>query len=771
MERGAILVELGERYVALGLLHAARGVFSRVISDTGAADADAGAADTGAAGAVATATLRLAELALAAGDGRQACEHARAAMRHRAGAQARIVLGQAQLLANELSAARRSFAGVLEVLGSGPMNPRDAGAGAQVRPSILAQAHWGCAQVSLRTADEAGAGAHAMAAWASFVEALIAVGSQVLDSHPQARIDAVGDFIDEQSVLVEALFATMLKTGRGRQAYEELTALRERVPEAPVDALLALFGEAEQRAGSARSPVAGTRPADAAGAGRSDVASMDSVASDKEIEHHLGRELERRPSARAIRMRLTERRMQRRHRDRHARHAAMADLQVLRTDLESMEGSLARNRDLSRVYMWLATMEDCAADDSIGRDHTHAWCDKALELMPHHAAAAKHRARLAWGRVGRRGERASANTAPVDADIEAAARAMARALIVDPGDEAMWRLASQMLVGTGALASESRSKPLVQAMAQAMIDAAGSGEAALLQALSAAVATAREDLLAALHAQGHRVKNLLGIFAARTRSARRLAGPNAEPSAAGSNAAGPSAAGPNAGQEQPLARHLSTLEREVVTAYNEWAEYLRSLQSTDLHWEIVPAAALVTEVVDIIARTGAPVTVSPVIASALPELRGDRTLLRDALLNIVGNAVEASAATPGSRVDVYVGAGEGRTPSLQIAVVDTGPGIRHSDLARIYTPGFTTKASGSGMGLAVAARVISAHRGRIGIDSEVGHGTKVTITLPAASNGAAQSLMITPVAQLALPAAAVVAPRPRSLSRPIKRDA
>ena len=61
---------------------------------------------------------------------------------------------------------------------------------------------------------------------------------------------------------------------------------------------------------------------------------------------------------------------------------------------------------------------------------------------------------------------------------------------------------------------------------------------------------------------------------------------------------------------------------------------------------------------------------------------------------------------------------------------DSGPGIPPADLPRLFSPGFTTKKSGSGIGLAVAERAVEAHHGRILIDSEVGRGTRVVVFLP-----------------------------------------
>ncbi|HJN46724.1 MAG: hypothetical protein CL477_17920 [Acidobacteria bacterium] len=63
---------------------------------------------------------------------------------------------------------------------------------------------------------------------------------------------------------------------------------------------------------------------------------------------------------------------------------------------------------------------------------------------------------------------------------------------------------------------------------------------------------------------------------------------------------------------------------------------------------------------------------------------------------------------------------------------DTGRGIPEHALSRIFDPGFTTKGSGvgTGLGLSIAFQILKDHRGRIDVDSTVGHGTTFRITLP-----------------------------------------
>jgi signal transduction histidine kinase len=148
----------------------------------------------------------------------------------------------------------------------------------------------------------------------------------------------------------------------------------------------------------------------------------------------------------------------------------------------------------------------------------------------------------------------------------------------------------------------------------------------------------------------------------------------------------------------------------------------------------VPVAALVHEVVAAVQHR-ATVEIEVTVFSALPDLRGDRMLLKEALLNLVHNAADAAAATGGT---VTVTARQMQTlaaPAVEVVITDTGPGIPRAELGRIFVPGYTTKETGSGVGLTIAERVITAHHGRVLIDSEEGRGTTVTVILPSELGG------------------------------------
>jgi C4-dicarboxylate-specific signal transduction histidine kinase len=95
----------------------------------------------------------------------------------------------------------------------------------------------------------------------------------------------------------------------------------------------------------------------------------------------------------------------------------------------------------------------------------------------------------------------------------------------------------------------------------------------------------------------------------------------------------------------------------------------------------------------------------------LPAIRGDRVQLQQVLLNLITNAIDAMAAKAHPRVlSVTCGTAEG---NVMISVADTGTGIVAKDLDRIFTPLFTTKSDGMGMGLSICRSIIEAHAGRL----------------------------------------------------------
>jgi signal transduction histidine kinase len=113
------------------------------------------------------------------------------------------------------------------------------------------------------------------------------------------------------------------------------------------------------------------------------------------------------------------------------------------------------------------------------------------------------------------------------------------------------------------------------------------------------------------------------------------------------------------------------------------------------------------------------------VAPPLPTVVVDPTLVTRALANIVENALHAM---PGSG-SLHLTA-ESDASWVAIRVTDTGVGMDADALARVFEPYFSTKTTGTGLGLPIARRNIELSGGHIEVDSAKGRGTTVTIKLP-----------------------------------------
>jgi PAS domain S-box-containing protein len=111
-----------------------------------------------------------------------------------------------------------------------------------------------------------------------------------------------------------------------------------------------------------------------------------------------------------------------------------------------------------------------------------------------------------------------------------------------------------------------------------------------------------------------------------------------------------------------------------------------------------------------------------------PRLLGDADALQQVVLNLLANAREAMSGA--GELRVRVGAVPGDRGRVRLVVGDTGCGISSADLTRIFEPFYTTKANGTGLGLAVSYGIVREHRGVIDVDSEVGKGMTFTLTFP-----------------------------------------
>jgi len=145
---------------------------------------------------------------------------------------------------------------------------------------------------------------------------------------------------------------------------------------------------------------------------------------------------------------------------------------------------------------------------------------------------------------------------------------------------------------------------------------------------------------------------------------------------------------------------------------------------------LVDVAPLVATTVDLLRADPALKEIRVEMEGASPPVLADPELLKIVFQNLLVNSAQAMAAAGGpGRIRVSIAAIH---DSCDVAFSDDGPGIPAEIREKIFTPFFTTKARGTGLGLPTAKRLVEANRGTIRIDCPSGGGTTVTVQLPLA---------------------------------------
>ena len=117
------------------------------------------------------------------------------------------------------------------------------------------------------------------------------------------------------------------------------------------------------------------------------------------------------------------------------------------------------------------------------------------------------------------------------------------------------------------------------------------------------------------------------------------------------------------------------------------------------------------------------------------SVRGDRVQLQQVVLNLILNAVEAMSSLEGSARELSISTGQDQASDILVAVQDSGPGIDPEHLERVFTPFYTTKTSGIGVGLSICRSIIAAHGGRLWAEANRPRGAIFQFTLPADLEG------------------------------------
>ena len=180
------------------------------------------------------------------------------------------------------------------------------------------------------------------------------------------------------------------------------------------------------------------------------------------------------------------------------------------------------------------------------------------------------------------------------------------------------------------------------------------------------------------------------------------------------------------------AKHIDKLRHEVTRLDESVEALLRFMRPAQLKLSEFDVNELLKELG---ARVnGERIKVEYQLDAALPPVQADRGLIYEALTNLITNAEQAMPDGGGLTL-----ASKLQGSAVELTIADRGPGIGKEQLDRIFDLYYTTKASGSGLGLPFAMRAIELNGGKIAIDSELGQGTVCKVTIPIRANAPAKS--------------------------------
>ncbi len=177
---------------------------------------------------------------------------------------------------------------------------------------------------------------------------------------------------------------------------------------------------------------------------------------------------------------------------------------------------------------------------------------------------------------------------------------------------------------------------------------------------------------------------------------------------------------------ETLTRSTQTIVNQVSAMkemVNAFAEYART---PAMQMEAIELNALVREVLGLYEPAPG---MALDLATDLPQVSGDRKLLRQVIHNLLQNAQDALADSHDPHIVLTTAQSES---GVQFSIVDNGPGFPPALMERLFEPYATTKPKGTGLGLAIVKKIIEEHHGMIRIENIKPHGASVCIRLPVA---------------------------------------
>ncbi len=174
-------------------------------------------------------------------------------------------------------------------------------------------------------------------------------------------------------------------------------------------------------------------------------------------------------------------------------------------------------------------------------------------------------------------------------------------------------------------------------------------------------------------------------------------------------------------------RYIDVLDEEIARLNAIVVDFLFAVRPIDVRIRLERITTLLDQVCDFVEPelNGEGIVLKRTYPATLPGLMIDNNAIKQALLNIIKNAMNAikdsGTIEVGAKID---------SNNVVVSIKDTGVGIPEEALGKIFEPYYTTKSGGTGLGLTVVYKIMKEHRGDIQVHSVVGTGTTVRLIFP-----------------------------------------
>jgi len=197
------------------------------------------------------------------------------------------------------------------------------------------------------------------------------------------------------------------------------------------------------------------------------------------------------------------------------------------------------------------------------------------------------------------------------------------------------------------------------------------------------------------------------------------------------------------GQDPEALEAVESMQEEIRGMDDIIREFMNFARPAELNMAVFDVGPVVEEAVKSAGAAFENQRIRIDIEPGLQPVFGDQVLLRQAFINLIKNGIEAMEGTDGelmvSAHSAGVEEGSEEAPAkdryVRLDFADQGAGLAEEDMKKIFTPFYTTKTKGTGLGLALVQKILISHGGRLSVNSVIGKGSTFSVYLPAGRSG------------------------------------